>query len=145
MDTHTLPSSSPNRWLRISVLLIAISWMSAYPIYMNYYRGYAMEQFTRFEDFKAGKSMFFNPWQYRILSPLMIEGIYKVADATVFNFFDFSKIAIRPDDNSGEKNEQTKKLMELTKDPIVIKYTIVLVGFSFLEHIRIFTFAGLFF
>jgi hypothetical protein len=145
MDTLTSQSYSQNKWLKIGVVVLAISWMSAYPIYMNYYRGYAMEQFTRFQDFKAGKSMFFNPWQYRVLCPVLVEGIYKVADATVFNLVDFSKIAIKPPDNSGEKNEQTKRLIKLSEDPTFIKYTIVFAGFRFLQHLMIFILAWLYF
>ena len=112
--------------------------MAMYPVYRNYYNGLGMEQYERFKNFKAHNSMFFNPWQYRVLCPYMIEAIYQVFDHTVFNLVDFSKVSINPPKNSGEKNPVTQKLIEQSGNAEFFKYNIIFVLFRFLEHVAIF-------
>lgn len=145
MYTHTLPLRSRNRLLYWVVLIIVVGWMAAYPIYRNYYNGLGIEQYERFKNFQAKQSMFFNPWQYRILCPLLAEGIYVTLDNTLFKLVDFSKAAVRPPENSGEKNAVTKKLIEQSGNPEFIKYNIVFVILRFLEHLAIFYLAFRFF
>lgn len=109
-----------------------------YPVYRNYYNGLGMEQYERFKNFKAHNSMFFNPWQYRVLCPYMIEATYQVFDHTLFNLVDFSKVSVNPPQNSGEKNPVTQKLIEQSGNAEFFKYNIVFVLFRFLQHVAIF-------
>ena len=57
-------------------ILLSFGLLASYPIYTNYYYGYGLEQFQRHLDLIEGKSMFYDPWQYRIFSPYIVEGIY---------------------------------------------------------------------
>lgn len=138
MSTPITPSSAPNRFLYIVVLVIASGWMLLYPVYTNYYKGLAVEQYERFLDFKEGKSMFYNPWQYRILSPLLVEGIYQAMDHTVFKIVEIKGSNLDLPGQATDKNEVTQKLLQLSQDPQFIKYTIVFVGFRMLLHAIIF-------
>ncbi|MBX2895924.1 MAG: hypothetical protein KF763_10810 [Cyclobacteriaceae bacterium] len=128
---------------RILVVLI-VCWMAAYPIYNNYYKGLAVEQYERFLDFKAGKSMFFNPWQYRILCPLLVEGAFQLLDATVFKIIPESKSEIELQGKAEDKNENIQKLIQLSKNSEFIKYSIVFIGFRFVQHLTIFWLSFLF-
>lgn len=138
MSILTTLFSSKSKVLSVLLITVTIGWMAMYPIYRNYYNGLGMEQYERFKDFKAHNSMFFNPWQYRILCPYMVEGIYQVLDHTVFQLADFSKISINPPQNSGEKNPVTQKLIEQSGNGEFFKYNIVFVLFRFAQHIAIF-------
>jgi hypothetical protein len=112
--------------------------MAAYPIYNNYYKGLAVEQYERFLDFKAGKSMFYNPWQYRILCPLLIEGTYELLNGSVFKLIPESKSNIEIQGKAEDKNENVQKLLRLSKNSEFIKYSIVFIGFRFIQHLAIF-------
>lgn len=145
MSTLTTPSSSPNKLWRVILVIVVVSWMAIYPIYQNYYRGNAIEQYQRHQDFMAGRSMFYNPWQYRVLCPWLVEGAYRLADATVFGMVNFSSVGLHTPDNSGEKNEMTKRIMALSQDPSFVKYNIIFIGFRLVEHLVIFWLAWIYF
>ena len=49
--------------------------LAIYPVYTNLVYGYAEYQLIRHLKFINHDSYFFNPWQYRILAPYLIEGI----------------------------------------------------------------------
>ncbi len=138
MFIPTTQSLLKNRILVALVVLGVIGWMAVYPIYNNYYKGLAIEQFERFLDWKAGKSMFFNPWQYRILCPVLVETIYQVFDHTVFAIFPIHAPEYNLPGNASDKNAITQKMLELSSNPEFIKYSIVFVLFRFLEHLVIF-------
>src|SRR5687768_5851199 len=138
MSILTTQSSSKSRILKTILVAITIGWMAMYPVYRNYYNGLGMEQYERFKNFKAHNSMFFNPWQYRVLCPYMIEATYQVFDHTLFNLVDFSKVSVNPPQNSGEKNPVTQKLIEQSGNAEFFKYNIVFVLFRFLQHVAIF-------
>lgn len=133
--THSL---FKNRWLVLVIILGVAAWMAVYPIYQNYYEGLAVEQYHRFLDFKAGKSMFFNPWQYRVLSPFLVEAVYQIFDHTVFAIIPINGIEYNLPGNASDKNELTQKLLSLSADPQFIKYSIVFVLFRFVQHLLIF-------
>ncbi|MBX2916011.1 MAG: hypothetical protein KF856_12145 [Cyclobacteriaceae bacterium] len=136
MSILTSHSFLKNKLIRILTILI-VCWMAAYPIYNNYYKGLAVEQYERFLDFKAGKSMFFNPWQYRILCPLIIEGTFQILDATVFKVIPESKSEIELQGKAEDKNENIQKLIRLSKNSEFIKYSIVFIGFRFVQNLII--------
>lgn len=132
-----LPFPVANKWLRIFLLVIVVGWMAAYPIYTSYYKANAVEQYERFQAHMAGNSMFFNPWQYRILCPLLIEGIYQTLDHTLFRVIEIKGIHLSlPGDNS-DKNNVTQKLVKLLADPQFVKYTLVFVGFRFFQDVLV--------
>lgn len=116
---------------------LIIAWMAMYPIYTSYYKAYAIEQYERHRAHMEGHSMFFNPWQYRVLCPMLIEGIYQVFDHTVYRVVPVHGVNLGlPGDTSG-KNDVTQKMVVMLKNPEFIKYSIVFVGFRFLLNILV--------
>ncbi|MBL0744246.1 hypothetical protein [Chryseolinea lacunae] len=138
MFTPTTQLSSRSKVAYSILIFFIIAWMAAYPIYTNYYRGLAIEQYERFLDWKADRSMFYNPWQYRILCYEIVEGTYQVLDHTVFKLIHFAGPQLNLPGNTGDKNEVTQKMLRLAQQPEFIKYTIVFVGFRFLQNALIF-------
>jgi len=57
--------------LHTILITLAIIFMSTYLIYRNVQYGGALSQYSRQLDFMAGKSEFYNPWQYRVLCPFL--------------------------------------------------------------------------
>jgi len=138
MFIPTTQSLLKNRILVALVVLGVVGWMAVYPIYNNYYKGLAIEQFERFLDWKAGKSMFFNPWQYRVLCPFLVEVLYQIFDHTVFALFPIHAPEYNLPGNATDKNAITQKMLVLSSNPEFIKYSVVFVTFRLLEHLVIF-------
>lgn len=132
-----LPFPVTNKWLRIFLLVTVVGWMAAYPIYTSYYKANAVEQYDRYKAHMAGNSMFFNPWQYRILCPLMIEGIYQTLDHTLFQIVEIKGIHLNLPGDNNDKNNVTQKLVKSLADPQFVKYTLVFVGFRFLQDLLV--------
>lgn len=123
------------RWLRNVLIIGIISWMAAYPIYSSFYKAYGVDQYRRHLMHMQGNSMFFNPWQYRILCPLIVEGLYWTADQTVYKLFEIKGIDLGLPGDQSDKNPATQKLIESLKNPEFIKYTLVFLGFRFLQNV----------
>lgn len=126
-----LPFNVKKQWVNRGLIMLAICWMSVYPIYTSYYKANAIEQYQRHKDFLVGVSLFHNPWQYRVLCPIVIEGTYQVMDHTIFKVFEVKGINLGLPGDVGGKNEVTQKLIHHLKNPEFIKYTIVFLGFRF--------------
>ncbi len=123
------------RWLRNVLIIGVISWMAAYPIYSSFYKAYGVDQYRRHLMHMQANSMFFNPWQYRILCPLMVEGLYWAADHTVYKLVDIKGIDLGLPGDQSDKNPATQNLIESLKNPEFIKYTLVFLGFRFLQNV----------
>jgi len=81
--------------------------------------------------------MFFNPWQYRILCPLLVEGLYQVADNTVYQVIEIKGLDLGLPGDQQDKNPATQNLIEALKNPEFIKYTIVFLGFRFIQNVAL--------
>jgi len=71
-----------NKWIWLGFILL----MSGYVTYMHIADGRAIDmdrQIDRHEKIMAGNSEFFNPWQYRIFAPLLLEGLILVYKKTL--------------------------------------------------------------
>ncbi len=130
-----LPFEVRQPWLRRLIFVILIGWMATYSIYTSYYRAYAVDTYERFLEHRAGKSMFYNPWQYRLLCPVVIDGIYHALDATVFSVVNIKGMNVQMQGNLQDKNPNTIKLMGMLKDPEFVKHTLVFLGFRFVEDV----------
>lgn len=75
-------NSSTSRFLKNNLLLLALfSVLSLYCVYEQVADGHSItmaEQKGRHERFMQANSDFFNPWQYRVLSPYLLEGVIQV-------------------------------------------------------------------
>jgi hypothetical protein len=123
------------RWLRNVLIIGTISWMATYPIYSSFYKAYGVDQYRRHLMHIQANSMFFNPWQYRILCPLIVEGLYWTADHTLYRIVEIKGIDLGLPGNQSDKNETTQSLIEQLKNPEFIKYTLVFLGFRFLQNV----------
>jgi hypothetical protein len=126
------PSS---RWVRNILLVVVVSWMAAYPIYSSFYKAYGVDQYRRHLMHMQSNSMFFNPWQYRVLCPLIVEGLYWTADHTIYKLVEIKGINLGLPGDQSDKNPATQNLIESLKDPMFIKYTLVFLGFRFLQNV----------
>lgn len=106
--------------LKVKFLMgIAIFFMGAYPIYTNLQYGLAYLQYDRHQNWLRGESDFFNPWQYRVFCPLVIEGCYQVYTYTIDRVIPVEKIFPN-------------------KKPDVLRYYIIFISFRFALHVLIF-------
>jgi hypothetical protein len=124
-----------SRWVRNMLIIGIISWMAAYPIYSSIYKANGVDQYRRHLEHVKGNSMFFNPWQYRILCPLIIEGIYWSAEHSIFRLVEIKGIDLGLPGDKSDKNENTQVLIDSLKNPEFIKYTLVFLGFRFLQNV----------
>ncbi len=60
------------------IFLLAVN-----PLYRNCFYGLGFSQYKRHTLWKQGESPFFNPWQYRVLSPLLVEAGYQIYTNTI--------------------------------------------------------------
>jgi hypothetical protein len=122
-------------WIRNLLAIMVIGWMSFYPIYCSYYKANAIDHFRRHQEHVKGNSMFFNPWQYRVLCPLIIEGLYWTADHTIFAVIEIKGVDLGLPGDQGDKNLVTRELIKGLKNPEFIKYTLVFLSFRMIQNI----------
>src|SRR5690606_13069624 len=84
-----------------------------------------------------GNSMFFNPWQYRVLCPIIIEGLYWTFDHTLYRVVEIKGIDLGLPGETNEKNDVTQKMITLLKNPEFIKYTLVFLIFRFILNVSL--------
>lgn len=106
-------------WRNRILAMIALTLMAVYPIYRNVEYGLAFTQYGRQIAFFEGNIEFYNPWQYRILCPLICEAMYWGYTYTVDQLIPL--VWFFPDDN-----------------PEVLRYYAVFVLFRIAIHLAIF-------
>lgn len=126
-----------NSLLKKICILFVVGGMACYPIYTSFYKANAVEHYERHLQHTKGNSMFFNPWQYRVLCPLIIEGLYWTADHTLFKIVEIKGIYLSLPGATSDKNAVTQKMVEYLKNPEYVKYLFIFVGFRFLQNIGI--------
>lgn len=124
-----------HRFKRKRTLFLALSlfFLSAFPIYKNYMNGEAIDTYQIYKGIMDRNAKFFNPWQYRILCPLMISGMKTIYDHTIDKLIPIKKVIgpLNFHSNSGFTSE-TKAFIDEIKDPDLAKYLIVFIFFRFL-------------
>lgn len=68
-----LKEACKGTWYKKAIIIVSLLLASFYPIYKNYYYARGVQQYERHIRFVEANSEFFNPWQYRVLCPLLIE------------------------------------------------------------------------
>lgn len=126
-----------NSLLKKICILFVVAGMACYPIYTSFYKANAVEHYERHLQHIKGNSMFFNPWQYRVLCPLIIEALYWTADNTLFQVVEIKGIHLSLPGTNSDKNVATQKMVEYLKNPEYVKYLFVFVGFRFLQNLGI--------
>ena len=140
------PSFEQSSRLKYVVLAFAVLYMALYPIYTNYHKGLGLEQYARHLGFFTGDILFPNPWQYRVLSHWIVEGIYQTYTHTIGRIIDIeSLVTVNLPGASQDKFDQTRKLLEQIKTPGYITYNLVFVFFRLVTHLLIFWVAFLYY
>lgn len=123
--------------IKTPIIFIALSLLSAYPIYTNFYYANGLKTYERHRAIIERRSEFYNPWQYRILTPYIIEGILWLYNSSVDKLIPISKSdTVKISDTSGLTNE-TKEFVTLMNNPSAKKYMIVFILFRFIENATI--------
>jgi len=119
------------------LIVLSMGLLASYPIYTNYYYGYGVEQFQRHLDLIAGKSMFFNPWQYRVFSPYIVEGIFQIFQLTIESWFGFEEkiISILPTES---RYDHSQVILDLLRTKGFITYNAIFILVRIAQHITIF-------
>lgn len=125
---------------RSTTIFFAISlfFLSAYPIYKNYINGEAIATYDLFKGVIEKRAKFFNPWQYRILCPWLIEGTKWLYDETIDRVFPVKehKPKFEPRSTSGFTPD-TERFVEQLNDPEIFKYVIIFILFRFIEDLAL--------
>ncbi len=72
------------KWLNKRVYWIILILLAIYPVLRNEIFGYTIIQTQRHLDMLSAKSVFYNPWQYRILSPILVESLHLLLKNTFY-------------------------------------------------------------
>ena len=123
---------------RIFFLSFCFALLSIYPVYRNFYYSNGLLTYERHIAVIEGRSEFYNPWQYRILSPFVVEGLMWIYNNTVDKIFPVEKkINFSIESTSGTTSE-TDEFVNLMRTEGVVKYMIIFTLFRFTEHLFIF-------
>src|SRR5688572_19243642 len=69
------------------ILLLAI-----FPIYSALVNGAAHQHLEHHLSFLQGNSVYFNPWQYRVLSPILVEGFHRFLNFSLYSWLPVSDV-----------------------------------------------------
>jgi len=130
-----------NRRFKIIFLFFCFSLLSLYPIFRNFYYGNGILTYQRHIAFLEKKSEFYNPWQYRVLCPYLVESMLWTYDHTIDKIYPIEeKIHFKVESTTGT-TAVTDNLSDLIGHKGAIKYLIVFIVFRYLEHMFIFLFS----
>lgn len=122
-------------------LILCFSLLSLYPIYKNFYNGRAVTTYERHIALIEGRSEYYNPWQYRMLSPMIIEGLMWTYNHTVDKIYPIEeKLHIKINETS-EPTPETKEFIQLLNTKGALKYMIVFIFFRFMLNLLVFALA----
>ena len=120
-------------------MIVALGFMSFHSIYTTLFRGRGLDHYDRHKAFIVGESPFFNPWQYRVLAPLLVEGVHSTFKATVFRGIDFESISeeLKKIDPKS-KDSVTRNLLDRSHDLDYLEYLLVFILFRWVLNVLLF-------
>lgn len=130
-----------NRRQKILFIVFCFSLLSLYPIYKNFYNGEAVTTYKRHIALIEGRSEYYNPWQYRMLCPVIIEGMMWVYNHTIDKIYPVEEKFHFQFTQTSEPTPETKEFFELLQTKGALKYMIVFVFFRFCLNLLVFVFA----
>lgn len=143
MSTLIIPSSLKKSKKKIFFFAFSISLLSLYPIYKNFYNGGAIRTYRRHIDLIQGHSEYYNPWQYRMLCPLAIEGLMWVYNHTIDKIYPLEEKIHLNLTEASQATPETKEFMHLVQKKGILKYMLVFILFRFFLNFLVFTLAFL--
>jgi hypothetical protein len=137
MFTPTIQLLQKNNKGKLFFFLFCFSLLSLYPIYKNFYNGVAVKTYERHIALIEGRSEYYNPWQYRMLCPMIIEGIKWVYDNSIDRIYPIEeKINFRFTETS-EPTPETREFIQLLQTKGALKYMFVFLFFRFLLNFSV--------
>lgn len=129
----TLTTQSLQKKSKGKLLLLAFSFalLSLYPIYKNFYNGAAVTTYERHIALIEGRSEYFNPWQYRMLCPVIIEGLMWTYNHTIDKIYPVEEKFNFQFQQTSEPTPETQKFLALLQTKGAVKYMIVFLFFRF--------------
>ena len=138
MFTPTTPLSHENKKIATWFICCCLAILSVFPIYRNFYYSNGLQTYERHKAVIEQRSEFYNPWQYRILCPYIVEGMMWVYNNTVDKIYPIEqKMNFSIQSTSGTTDE-TDQFVKLMRTPGAMKYMIIFIFFRFIEHLFIF-------
>lgn len=138
MFTRIIQLLQRNRLKKIFFLIVCFSCLATYPVYKNYINGEAATTYERHIAIIENRAQFYNPWQYRILCPLIIEGAKYVYDHTIDKIYPVEKHFHFYFNETSTPSPGTKALISSLQQPDFIRYLIIFLSFRFVENILVF-------
>jgi hypothetical protein len=132
-----------NSKLKVAFLAFMLALMSLYPIYKNFYNGAAVTTYQRHINLIEGKSEYYNPWQYRMLCPMIIEGMMWVYNHTIDKIYPVEEKFNFQFQQTSEPTAETQQFLELLQTKGAVKYMIVFIFFRFILNFAVFLLAYL--
>jgi hypothetical protein len=133
MFTPIIQFLQKNRIKKLLFLSICFFFLSAYPIYKNYINGEAVNTYQIYRGIIEGHSEFYNPWQYRILCPLLVEGAKQVYDHTIDKMLPIERLVRFSYHQTSTLTPETARFLQQIRNPEVFKYIIIFLIFRFIE------------
>lgn len=138
MFTHTTASSQKNNKIATWFLCFCFALLSVLPIYRSLYYSNGLLTYERHRAIMEQRSDFYNPWQYRILSPLIVEGMLFVYNNTIDKIYPIEeKFHFNIESTSGT-NSETDGFVKIMQTKGAMKYMIIFILYRFLEQFIIF-------
>jgi hypothetical protein len=141
MYTPTIPLLQKNKRIGTWFLCFCFALLSIFPIYRNFYYSNGLLTYERHRAVIEKRSEFYNPWQYRVLCPYLVETMLVIYNNTVDKVYPIEeKFHFTIENNTGTTDE-TDKFVKLMQTPGAMKYMIIFILFRFLEHMLIYLLA----
>lgn len=130
-----------NRRQKLLFIAFCFSLLSLYPIYKNFYNGAAVTTYERHIALIEGRSEYYNPWQYRMLCPLVIEGLMWLYNHSVDKVYPVEEKLNLQFEQTSEPTAETKEFINLLQTKGALKYMLVFLFFRFCLNFLVFTLA----
>jgi hypothetical protein len=138
MFTHTTPLLPKNKKIATWFICCCLGLLSVFPIYSNFYYSNGLQTYERHRAVIEKRSEFYNPWQYRILCPYLVEAALWLYNQSVDKIYPLEqKMNFSIQSTSGTSNE-TDQFVKLMQTPGAMKYMVIFVLFRFVEHLFIY-------
>lgn len=141
MFTTIIQLLQKKRKQKILFIVFCSFLLSLYPIYKNFYNGEAVTTYKRHIALIEGRSEYYNPWQYRMLCPVIIEGMMWVYNHTIDRIYPVEERFHFQFIQTSEPTPETKEFFDLLQTKGALKYMIVFIFFRFCLNLLVFVFA----
>ena len=138
MSIPITQSLQKNNRLNTWFVCLCFAILSIYPVYRNFYYSNGILTYERHKAVLEKRSEFYNPWQYRILSPMLVEGAMFIYNHTVDKVFPIEEKFHFSINSTTGTNPETDQFVKLMQTRGAMKYIIIFILFRFIEHLFIF-------